>query len=218
MKINLVLIFLFGFILSKASVDSLTKKDNHWKIYFAYNQIGAGDFHYYNNNFGERGFGKYLFEEYLTTKFLKLGLDWNFKNYLSLGLGLSFGYINTFDGMIKEYLPSSNRWKDQYSYKNKLMTFVTVSNKFQPLKLLEIKKLKWDFYFSQRIILFPYPVNNKIDLERNYILNPRLAYHFGSGISYDFKPNWGFFTEVYYLTTKKHTPETPCNFGIHYKF
>jgi hypothetical protein len=208
MKINLVLVFLFGFILSKASVDSLTKKDNHWKIYFAYDKIGAGELHFRETN---KGFSD--------SQFVKFGLEKGFKKYFSLSFDISLGITSVVQSTRMLYLSDYNVWIELGNYENKFVAYSTLATKFHPLKLLNKDKLKFDIYFSQRLVSFYYHGRGgKFDLERNYILNPRLAYHFGSGISYNFKSNWGIFAEVYYLTTKKHTPETPYNFGIHYRF
>jgi hypothetical protein len=213
MKINLLLVFLFVFILSKASVDSLGKKEINWKIYFAYDQIGKSQYFFRETGgvFTDVGFSK--------SHFFKLGVEREFKKYFSVSLDFSIGKVRVVQSTEMVYITEMNTWIERGNYENKFVIYSTLATKFHPLKLLNKNKLKFDIYFSQRLVSFFYHGRGgKFELERNFILNPRLAYHFGSGISYDFKPNWGFFAEVYYLTTKKHTPETPYNFGIHYKF
>jgi hypothetical protein len=214
MKKLIYSLFLFTFI-QNIYADSIPIKTNQWKIYFGYDQIGAGNAHYfYRENdgmFTENGFIK--------SKFFKLGIERRIEKYFSVSLDFSLGLNRVVQSTRMVYNSEYNTWLELGNYENKLVSYSTFATKFHPLKFLNKDKLKLDIYFTQRLVSFFFQGRgNGFDLERNFILNPRLAYHFGSGISYDFKPKWGVFVEVYYLTTKKHTPETPYNLGIHYKF
>ncbi len=204
-KLIYSLILFIIFINSYA--DSIPKKQNNWKIYFAYDKIGSGDNHLFDSKKG-----------YINSKFIKFGFEKKIKKYYSFDLGFSLSYVSLYQETKLIYNPTRDVWTESKIYENKLVPYLTFATKFHPFKLLTQKNIKLDIYIAQRLVAFPFSTFLVFQPDRNYILNPRLAYHFGSGISYDFKPNWGFFAEVYYLTTKKHTPETPYNFGIHYRF